>query len=260
MTPSGFTPPLVPFSNELSLLDFKTQEAWTAYDLGRALAALDSLYLSLLLARHLAVIANQRLRGSEEQFGRYLEALEREGPHFDMLFHEWSRFLRRYGPAAAQFLSPFGPAQMQVVDHLDRVLPPAEINYYISNTSEFLSSAHELKIRKIAISSPGGFSLEGLGEPLRELREFIKDMCYRNRQEREKGNLEILKQKLDIISQHNLSPLHIQIIATSAIRDAEEVAELLQDGHLQLEDSDSTPSEKQGGTKKAKRKRQSWKL
>jgi hypothetical protein len=260
MTPSSFTPPVIPFSNEPSVLDFKTQDAWTAYDLGRALTALDSLYSSFLLARHLAVIANQRLRRAEEQLGRYWEILEREGPHFDMPFHEWSRFLRRYGPTAAQFLSPFGSVQAQAVDHINQLLPPAEVDYYLSNPSEYLSSDDELKLRNIAIASPGGFSLEGLGEPIRELREFIKDMCYRNRQEREKGNLEILKQKLDIISQHNLSPLHIQIIAKSAILDVEEVARVMHDGHLQLEASDSAPSKEGRARKKTMKKSKPWQL
>lgn len=78
------------------------------------------------------------------------------------------------------------------------------------------------------------FSL-GLGELVREGRELIKDVCYRNRQEREKGDLEILQKRLDLISQYNLSPDVVQIITTAAIPDAEQGVGLVADGHLQLE-------------------------
>jgi len=134
-------------------------------------------------------------------------------------------------------------------------LPPAEVEYYLSNPSEYLPSTHELRIKKIAIASPGGFSLEGLGEPLRELREFIKDLCYRNRQERHKGDLEILKQKLEIVAQHNLTPVNVQVLASSAISDAEEIADFIHSGQLMLEDSDSTSSETTSERRKPKRKR-----
>lgn len=255
MNPSKFTPPLSPFSSEVAVLEFRTEVTWTAYDLGRILSALDSIYSSFILARHLGVMANQRIQRSEEQLGRFWEMIEREGPHLDMLFHEWHRMLRRYGPGAASLLTPFGSLGGQAVDRLAQVLPQSEVEYYASNPSEYLPSTHELRIKKIAMASPGGFSLEGLGEPLRELREFIKDLCYRNRQERQKGDLEILKQKLDIAAQHNLSPMHVQIIAESTLPEAEEVAEIMGTGHLLLEDSNHTQNDSATAQRAPKRKR-----
>lgn len=252
MNPSKFTPPLNPFTQEDSILDFQTKVGWTAYDLGRVLSALDGVYSSFILTRHLAVISNQRLQRSEEQLGRFWEMIGREGPP-DMLLHEWYRMIRRYGPGAAPFLSPFGLSQGQGSD--THVLPPNEVQYYVSNPSEYLTASNELRIKKIAISSPGGFSLAGLGEPLREVREFIKDLCYRNRQERQKGDLEILKQKLDIIAQHNLGAIHIQTIAASVLPDAEEIADYFHDGHLLLENSNKSPSEAPTERRKPKRKR-----
>ncbi len=46
-----------------------------------------------------------------------------------------------------------------------------------------------LVVKRIQIASPGGISLQGLGEPIRELRELIKDFWYRNRQERAMGDI-----------------------------------------------------------------------
>lgn len=255
MNPSKFTPVLAPFSDEVSILEFRTEESWTAYDLGRALSALDSVYSSFVLARHLGVLANRRLQQSEEQLGRFLTNMEREGPDFEMLMHEWHQVLRRYGPGAASMMFPFGTQGGQAGDRLSQVLPSSEVEYYVNNPSEYLPPTHELKIKKIAIASPGGFSLEGLGEPLREVREFIKDLCYRNRQEREKGDLEILKQKLEIVAQNNLNPVQIQIIAQAVLSEVEEVREVISDGHLFLDDSNGPMSESNNKDRKPMRRR-----
>jgi hypothetical protein len=48
-----------------------------------------------------------------------------------------------------------------------------------------------LRVTSIKMSSPGSISLSGLGEPLRELRELIKDLWYRNKQEKRRGELEL---------------------------------------------------------------------
>jgi hypothetical protein len=255
MNPSKFPSPISPLSLELTDLEFQTKEAWTAYDLGRALSSLDSIYSTFVLTRHLAVIANQRLQQSAEHLERYWEFLEREGPHLDMLAHEWRHLLRRYGPGAASLVFPFGPFRGPAAEQAAQTLPAAEVDYYLRNPSEYLPPSHELRIRRIEIASPGGFTLAGLGEPLREVREFIKDLCYRNRQERQKGDLEILKQKLEIMAQHNLTPVHVQMLASSTISEAEEVAGFIQDGHLLLEGSACPPSETSNESRGQRRKR-----
>jgi len=255
MNPSKFTPVLAPFSDEVSILEFRTAESWTAYDLGRALSALDSVYSSFVLVRHLGVLANRRLQQSEEQLGRFWTNMEREGPDFKMLMHEWHQILRQYGLEAASMMFPFGTQGVQAGDRLSQVLPSSEVEYYVNNPSEYLPPTHELKIKKIAIASPGGFSLEGLGEPLREVRELIKDLCYRNRQEREKGDLEILKQKLELVAQNNLNPVQIQLIAQAVLSEVEEVREVISDGHLFLDDSNGPMSESNSKDRKPMRRR-----
>jgi hypothetical protein len=254
MNPTKFPTPLSALSLEVTNLEFSTKDAWSAYDLGLALSAFDSIYSTFVLARHLAVLANQRHQQSADQLERYWEILGREGPHLDMLAHEWHRLLRHYGPGAASLVLPFGPFGGQQIEQIAQHLPVTEVEYYLRNPSEYLPSTHELRIKKIAISSPGGFTLEGLGEPLRELRELIKDLCYRNRQERQKGDIEILKQRIDIVAQQNLNPNHVQILAESAISDTEEVAGLIEDGHLLLEDSDCGPPNCSNMPRKQKRR------
>jgi len=49
----------------------------------------------------------------------------------------------------------------------------------------------QLQVGRVHLNSPGPISFEGLGEPIRELRELVKDVWYRNRQERSRGDLEL---------------------------------------------------------------------
>jgi len=84
------------------------------------------------------------------------------------------------------------------------------------------------------MASPGGFSFSGLGEPLRQLRELIKDLWYRNRQERQRGELQILRDKIQVYSQLYLSVQQIDMVSTRILADAEPLGELIEDGRLSL--------------------------
>jgi hypothetical protein len=46
--------------------------------------------------------------------------------------------------------------------------------------------------------------LEGLGEPFRQVREFIKDLWFRNRQERRHGELDLLDRQLELAAKYGL--------------------------------------------------------
>jgi hypothetical protein len=46
--------------------------------------------------------------------------------------------------------------------------------------------------------------LEGLGEPVREVRELIKDLSFRNGQEKQRGELELLDRRLELAAKYGL--------------------------------------------------------
>ncbi len=232
---SEFVPPIYPFDDELETLDFATDANWSAYELSDALRSLDSIYSTLLLTRHLAILQNRRLQASAESQERMWRVLEREGPGLDMFMHEWRRALRRLGPMGASGMIgfPFAP-NPQVSDGRASSL---ELEYCKSNPHEFLNSRNELMIHRIQMASPGGFSLKGLGEPLREIREFIKDIWYRNRQEKERGELDIAKARLDLLAKHNLQPEQIHILAVPLVDAIESLSPRIESKQLRLEDN-----------------------
>ena len=61
--------------------------------------------------------------------------------------------------------------------------------------------------------------LEGLGEPVHQLRELVKDVSFRNSQEREQGELELVRSRLQLAQDYGLfSPTEVQIIVWEAVQ------------------------------------------
>jgi hypothetical protein len=49
------------------------------------------------------------------------------------------------------------------------------------------------------MASPGGISFAGLAEVMKELREFFKDIWFRNKQEKTMGQLEIIEKYVSVL-------------------------------------------------------------
>ncbi|MGH9198431.1 MAG: hypothetical protein ACRD1T_22195 [Acidimicrobiia bacterium] len=110
-------------------------------------------------------------------------------------------------------------------------------------------------IQKIEMASLGGISLRGLGEPLRELRELIKDLSYRNRQERERGDIEIIQQRLTLLTQSNLAPQAVQVLAVMVSEDTQELKRLVENGKFTLPNEQPQRLEKPKTTRQRKPRR-----
>ncbi len=67
-------------------------------------------------------------------------------------------------------------------------------------------------IYRIRMGSPGGISFTGSGEIIREIREFIKDVWYRNKQERMEGRLRIIREYLQIKKEYKLTKQEKKLI------------------------------------------------
>jgi hypothetical protein len=115
--------------------------------------------------------------------------------------------------------------------------------------------SHELVIDNIEMASPGGFTLRGLGEPIKEIRELIKDLWYRNRQERQRGDLEILQQKLALVAENNLPQQQVQVLAVSVSGDSEELRRLIEEGKLTLKGEQTKKLEGPRTTRRKPRKK-----
>lgn len=91
-------------------------------------------------------------------------------------------------------------------------LPDPRVPYSIPRTiTTTVYMSDLLRVRSIQMSSPGLVSFEGLGEVVREVREFVKDIWYRNSLERKERQLRLV-----------LTMQHLDAARTSALRSAKE--------------------------------------
>jgi hypothetical protein len=98
-------------------------------------------------------------------------------------------------------------------DYKDKLaLNYGKIGISISIKNKLIKIRNEdlLSIKSIRMESPGEINLwAGSGEVIHELREFIKDISFRNKQEFELGQLNILKKRLEIMQEHGISKIEL---------------------------------------------------
>jgi hypothetical protein len=173
---------------------FRTDGRWLAKDLTEFLNAVEAVYTTFVVV----------YRGQE--------ALEQTG--------RWHQSLGERYSAAGPAIPIREPEAAQYIDFLsERIL-------------EIVPEAR-MVIRQVEMGSPGAISLAGLGEPIQQLREFIKDLWYRNRQEKQAGQLEILRQYLAIEREFGpLPPTVTDRLAPKALRGVQTLATLEDEGKL----------------------------
>lgn len=178
-----------------STFTFLTQGNWTANDLQLLSASVARIYDSRLATflwtrRFFADVEKRR-----ELLKKAFRSVEKRMPHpfFREWYEVWAELVDKGEYPVLPFSAPFPlvvqsgfPAPAQIYQSLD---------LYADEKDRCL-------IQSARMSSPGGFSFTGLGEIVKEFREFIKDIWYRNSQERRKGEIDIEKSKLDLVEKY----------------------------------------------------------
>lgn len=78
---------------------------------------------------------------------------------------------------------------------------------------------YSFKIHHIRMGSPGDISFEGIGEILKELRELLKDVLFRNKQEKMIGECKVWEQRFRMLEAYGkLSPKQKKILAKSTTK------------------------------------------
>ncbi len=161
---------------DTEIIEFKTAGSWYATDMALLLSASEAIY-SLLLAAQIAL--PERRPGGIGHEARYLRT-DGVGP---------------IGNRPAEYER----ALMFAFDNLATLAPD-----------------ERLRVASIEMNSPGQISLIGLGEVVREFRELLKDLWFRNLQERELGRLAIAREHLKLERDQKLllaeQPLQLDIV------------------------------------------------
>lgn len=178
---------------EESCLCFRTKGDWAATDVITLISGASGIYDAFL------AVEIQRRR-EDEQYRRMEYSLERlqkymDHPMYHEFYHMWREYMHMWRkerglmpyPPPFPFPMPFaqqpyeqGPSAFDIFSEID----------------SFAASGDRLRVRRIHIASPGSFNLSGSGEIIREIRELVKDLWFRNRQEKTKGELDIIDKYL----------------------------------------------------------------
>ena len=179
---------------ENDTLKLKLNEDWYLNDLKTLLDIIDNLFTSFYAINELSneykneINENKReLRNQFEEYRYFFEKYirrrfkDRDYEDIDELF--FHRFPFIHGKFQYTTRSTFG-------------LKYRGISSSIINKDWYIKPADKLKIRKIHISSPGEIQIDG-GGIIKEIRELIKDISYRNALEKKHENIKIENSELD---------------------------------------------------------------
>jgi hypothetical protein len=172
-------------------VSFWTEKAWTTEDIITLTGSVGEIYDALLAVHIRDRLAKRQLVQSERYWREVVRSWEEYMDH--SFLYEWVHLWER---AIRKGLPPFVPSPVPVP------IQQPWSSYYqpqVPTGSEILQSIRSYaeeddrcRLHAAKFASPGGFSFTGLGEIVKEFRELIKDLWYRNRQEKELGRLEIM--------------------------------------------------------------------
>jgi hypothetical protein len=190
---------------------FHTIGSWSGEDVIKLISAANQMYDVFFSYR----VVQKVLKKQEKEYYRNLEETEYffrkyiDHPMHEEFYYIWRRMLkdyRKYGRKMPPMMPGF-PFQLPGTMIETEIPKPSEIyqeKYLFQNEQD------KLMIDRIYIASPGGFSFTGIGEILKQIREFIKDLWFRNNQEKKMGDLEIMEKYLKLqkeYSDSNLPPV-----------------------------------------------------
>jgi hypothetical protein len=193
-----------PEESNLPIVGFRTLGGWTAEDVTLLTASASQIYdvfHSLSIYRE----------SQEQSLSVYFDTIRRfekyflhspESERYYKLLRQWLDLYREYFEKGMPFFPEFPVLPPPPFPFSFPIQPPS---FPILSASEifrdlrrFSVEEDALRIHKVRMASPGGFTFTGIGEIVKEFRELIKDLWFRNRQERQKGQLEVIEKYLSI--------------------------------------------------------------
>ncbi len=186
---------------EKGIINFKTKGKWTLHDMTDLLISVNQIYNAVYAINVKQLEIDRAIRSLAENIDDYYYYWKEyiRHPLFEDLWHIWKIILekyisrkRLYPPFLLPWFYPFIPLEILKIIEVDAVQIYKNIDIYIY-------PEQQLFIRRIIIESPGVISFEGIGEIIRQIRELIKDIWYRNRLEKLEKEIELKSKKIDYI-------------------------------------------------------------
>lgn len=162
-------------------IGFKTMGEWNVAELEIFAGSVTKIYNVFFALNLKGKIENGERASLEKQLKLYeslfLEAMEH--PIYHDFFRLWQKLLQKYAEHKIHYFSPL-PFWFSFPIESREIFPRITATEIFMNFTQYSNDEQWLKINRIRIGSPGGFSFTGISDILKEIREFIKDIWYRN--------------------------------------------------------------------------------
>jgi hypothetical protein len=169
--------------DNFEVLSFEMEGKWKAIELSQVMSSLSDVYNVFLAIKIKKTLTKRELDLIEYQIHdlRYFEKY-------------WYHYIKDYKNGLIPFLPPLSP-----ITDISKNLSISTSEIFL-NINDYSSTEDFLQIYKMEFKSPGFIDLKGIGEIIKEMREFYKDIKYRNRHEEIRGELEIERLQIENIN------------------------------------------------------------
>ena len=186
--------------SEKEIINFKIKGKWTLNDMTDLLTSINQIYNAVYAINIKQLEINMIIKSLAENFDDYcsywIKHLDRSSL-FKEFWRIWTEISREYitqKRSYPSFLLPwFYPL---ITTDISKIIEIDAIQIY-KNIDTYIYPEQRLFIRKIVMESPGVITFEGSGEIIKQIRELIKDLWYRNRLEKQEKEIELKIKKMD---------------------------------------------------------------
>ena len=184
---------------EKKVINFKTKGKWTLNDMADLLTSVNQIYNAVYAINVKQLEIDRAIKSLAENLDDYYRYWRKyvDHPLFEELWYIWREILkeyisrkRPYSPFLLPWFYLFIPPDISKIIEIDAIQICRNIDIYIY-------PEQRLFIRKIMMESPGVITFEGSGEIIKQIRELIKDLWYRNRLEKQEKEIELKIKKMD---------------------------------------------------------------
>jgi hypothetical protein len=157
----------------------------------------------------------------ESQLSSYEKTIDQYGPFYFEFYRVWRRLFIEYRQGKIKFF----PTPAAWIGGIQDFNTPVQLNAkeIFDNIKDYSDEIQWLRVSRIKIESPGGFNFTGVGEIIKEFRELIKDIWFRNSQENTLGQLSIIDKFLEMKAKH----LELNTIQLPANKSRKELAKTI---------------------------------
>ena len=98
----------------------------------------------------------------------------------------------------------------------------------------YIEIGDELTVESLAMQSPAEFNLRGVSEIIAQIREAFKDRKFRNRQEEQFGEIELMRGKILLMKEAGYSEKEIKAIIKMLIQPVKKIQKQFYENDIKL--------------------------